>query len=106
MARKTNGELLNNIDKILAVVANDVSYLREGHITNSKKIETMNDELKHVSLQLSKGTGKIHQNRSDIDFIRRDVDSKIETIKTTGFRFIDIIFAIVMMVLAVVSLIR
>ena len=113
MARKTNGELLNNIDKTLAIVATNVAYLKEGHANNFKKIEKVDTEIRQIGLQLSKGAGKIKLNRENINGIKedigelsKDVNDKFKDVKINNFRMLDVVFAVFMIILSVLSIFK
>lgn len=110
---KSNGSLLQDIDKKLAVVVNDVSYLKDGHRDNKKKMDNIEKFTLDTNKRLAEGHGKISRNWGKAleveaafkDHIKSHTETKKE-LTNTKFRVIDVIFTLFMIIIAIVSIVK
>ena len=113
MPHRTNGSLLQDIDKKLAVVVNDIGYLRSGHQDNKKKIDNIEKFSSDTNKRLTEGAGKISRNWNkslEIETAFKDHVNLHKDIKkertTNKFRVIDILFTLFMIIIAIVNIVK
>jgi len=110
---KKNGEVLADIDKKLAVMVNDVSYLKSGHKDNSEKIENIEKFVIDINNRFIAGEGKIKRNWAKAQEVNEKIechfknhkDNKLEA-KNSSFRLIDIVIGIIMVFIAILTFVK